>query len=78
MPSGIAVHPVTGEFYIISAVGNILMVVNRNNEIVHLEKLIPKLYKQPEGICFSPDGKTLYISNEGKQKQANILIFNSI
>jgi len=77
MPSGIAVHPVTGDFYIISANGNWLLVLNRNNEIIHTQKLAPKLYKQPEGICFSPDGKTLFISNEGKDKKANILIFHS-
>jgi len=77
MPSGIAVHPLTGEFYILSSVGNNLIVLNRKNEIVYTEKLSKKLFIQPEGICFSPDGKKLFISNEGKGKNANILIFNS-
>ena len=78
MPSGIAVHPLTGEFYILSAVGKLLLVLNRNNEIVHIKQLDPKMYKQPEGICFSADGKTLFISNEGKEKKATILIFNAL
>ncbi len=78
MPSGIAIHPLTGEFYILSSVGKLLLVIDRNNEIVNLVQLNHKLFKQPEGICFSPDGKTLFISNEGKEKSANILLFNSL
>jgi len=78
MPSGIAVHPLTGDFYILSAVGKLLLVVNRNNEIVNIKQLDSKMYKQAEGICFSPDGNTLFISNEGKEKKANILIFNAL
>lgn len=77
MPSGIAVHPKTHEFYIISAVGSSLIVVDRNGQIIFGEKLIGKIFRQAEGICFSPDGEKLFISNEGKNKKANILIFHS-
>ena len=78
MPSGFAIHPVTCEFYIISSVGKHLIAMNRNNEIEYAEKMVHKFFSQPEGICFSKEGKTLYISNEGKEKLANILIFKSI
>jgi len=36
--------------YIISAVGNVLVVLNRSNEIVHIQKLRKKVHTQPEGI----------------------------
>jgi len=70
-PSGIAVHPKTKELYIISAVGNVLVVLNRANEIVHLQKLKKKIHHQPEGIVFDQAG-TLYISNEGGSGKGKI------
>jgi len=78
MPSGIAVHPLTGYFYIISANSKALLVYDRENKIISATKLNPKLFQQPEGICFDPEGKYLIISNEGKQSKPNILIFNKL
>ncbi|MFN8258727.1 MAG: SdiA-regulated domain-containing protein [Bacteroidales bacterium] len=77
MPSGLAVHPVSGYIYIISAVGNSLVVVNREGNLLFAEKLEKKIFRQPEGICFSSDGKTLFISNEGHDKNGNIQIFKA-
>jgi len=73
-PSGIAIHPKTNNIYIIAAVGNSLLVYNRSGELLKIEKLHKKLYKQPEGICFKPNGD-LYISNEGDGGKAKILKF---
>lgn len=64
-PSAIAVHPLTGELYILSAAGNVLLVLDATGKVIHLEKLKKKIHLQPEGICFDADG-TMYISNEGK------------
>jgi len=74
-PSGIAIHPKTKELYITSAVGNVLIVLNRSNEILHLQKLKKKVHQQPEGIVFDQDG-TLYISNEGGSGKGKIHQFN--
>ena len=74
-PSGIAVHPINGEIYIVSAVGNVLIVLNRKNEIRHLQKLRKKIHQQPEGITFDQKGN-LYISNEGKEGKGKILMFS--
>ncbi|MCU0345453.1 MAG: SdiA-regulated domain-containing protein [Saprospiraceae bacterium] len=63
-PSGIAIHPKTGEIYITSARGNTLLVLDANGKILHLERLKKSTHAQPEGICFDTDG-TLYIANEG-------------
>ncbi len=74
MPSGLAVHPKTQDIYIISSVGKILLVLDTQNHIKHLQSLKHDHFKQPEGITFLPDG-TLYISNEGKNGKANLLRF---
>lgn len=63
-PSGIAVHPKTGDVYVTSARGNSLLVLDEKGKILHIEHLKKSLHTQPEGICFDSDG-TLYIANEG-------------
>jgi uncharacterized protein YjiK len=76
-PSAIAVHPVNGNIYILASAGKLLVVLdNYGNYLEHLQ-LNSKKFTQPEGICFSPDGKKLFISNEGKSGKGNILIFKS-
>ncbi len=75
-PSGIAVHPKTGDIYITSARGNSLLVLNSSGEILHIEHLKKSVHAQPEGICFDTDG-TLYISNEGLDgSPAKIYVFH--
>ncbi len=73
-PSGIAIHPLTDEIYIISSVGKLLAVLDREGFILDVHALDPNLFRQPEGICFSPEGD-LYISNEGKGGKGYILKF---
>lgn len=74
-PSGIAVHPITGEIYVLASVGKVLVVLDKNGIIQEVHTLTTADFKQPEGICFSPDGN-LFISNEGKGGRATILQFN--
>lgn len=76
-PSGIAIHPITGDKYLISSVGRVLLVLDSQNEIKHLRSLRQKGFKQPEGICFTKNGN-MYLSNEGKGGKGNILKFNYI
>lgn len=73
-PSGIAVHPITGEWYILTSAGKRLLITNRQAKIIYSEPLDPKLYRQPEGICFAPNGD-LYIASEGDGKKGYILKF---
>jgi len=74
-PSGIAVHPKTKDFYLISSADKMLIVLNREGDIVAVEKLNEKIFKQPEGICFDPEGD-LFISNEKNGGRANIVRFD--
>ena len=63
-PSALAIHPHTGELYILSSVGKLLLILSPGNEILHIEKLRKEVHGQPEGIAFDADG-TMYIANEG-------------
>lgn len=75
-PSGIAIHPISGNIYILGSVGNLMMVYNRSGVMMAMIKLRSKYFPKPEGICFSPNG-TLYISNEGDGDAGTILKFGS-
>lgn len=75
-PSGIAVHPKTGQTFIIASDGKKLLVLSEKGQKEALISLNPKTYRQPEGICFSPDGD-LFISSEGKDGNGYILRFVS-
>ncbi len=74
-PSGIAIHPKTKNFYIISSVDKMLIVLNREGQVISSNKLNKKIFRQPEGICFNSDGD-MFISNEKNGARANILMFS--
>jgi uncharacterized protein YjiK len=69
-PSAIAIDPITNNIYILASSGNLLVVLDAKYNIKTVIKLSPKVYKQPEGVCFSPKGD-LYISNEGGDGKGN-------
>lgn len=76
-PSAIAVHPVTHNVYLLSTRDNKCMAVyNRDGKLISFQKIDESMMRQPEGICFSPDG-TLYISTEGpKNGQGKLFEFD--
>lgn len=74
-PSGIAIHPFTGNIYLLASVGDLLLIIDRENNILHFEDLDDILFKQPEGITFDEKGN-LYISNEGRDSKATIIKFS--
>lgn len=61
--SGAAINPVNNELYVISAINNAIYIFDAQGNPKELYELNPKLYKQPEGITFTPEGD-LIISNE--------------
>jgi uncharacterized protein YjiK len=74
-PSAANVHPLTGEIYMVSSINKLLVIMDRDFGIREVHKLRPELFKQPEGICFTPAGDML-ISNEAAGKgAATILVF---
>lgn len=64
-PSGVAVDPITNDIFVIASVGNIMVVIDRESKVKHIEILKEKIFRQPEGICFDQQGN-LYISSEGR------------
>ena len=72
-PSAAAINPLTHELFILASVNKLLVVADLNGKIKQSYPLRPSIYKQPEGIAFTPSG-TLLISNESaKQGSADIL-----
>ena len=76
-PSGLAINPKTQELYVISSVGNMLIVMDSTAKLQHSVRLSPYMFKQPEGIAFDTAGN-LYVSNEGRKGKGNILKFSLV
>ncbi|MFC2112633.1 SdiA-regulated domain-containing protein [Bacteroidota bacterium] len=76
-PSGISIHPLYGDIYLISSIGKLMIVMDRRGKILEIQDLDDNLFRQPEGICFSPSGE-LYISNEGQGGKGYILKFKPL
>jgi len=74
-PSALAVHPVTGRLFVLSADEYLLYVFNINGTIEHMVRLNHKIFNMAEGIAFFENGDML-ISNEGKNKVPTLLRFN--
>ncbi len=73
-PSALAIHPKTKNIYVLSSVGKLLLILNPEGKMIHLEKLEKEIHKQPEGIAFYPNGDLL-IASEGKKAIAKVHLF---
>jgi uncharacterized protein YjiK len=75
-PSGLAIHPKTGDVYVISSALKRLVVLDKTSgKIVSATRLDKKLLPQPEGIAFDRDGN-LHLSSEGKKGEGLLLKFD--
>ncbi len=73
-PSGIAIHPQSGHYYVLSAAGRMLAVYSPEGRLQGLHRFDKTLLEQPEGICFDARGR-LYIASEGKRGKPVIVVF---
>lgn len=71
--SAIAIHPISGNLYILNAADHALFVVNDKSKIIAIQLLDPVLFNKPEGLTFKPNGD-MFITNEGQEGQANIVL----
>lgn len=76
-PSAAAINPLTNELYIISSVNKLLVIVDVTGAIKKVYMLNPVLYKQPEGIAFTPSGDLLISNEAAGEGAANILVIKS-
>lgn len=75
-PSGVAVHPITGDVYVISSALKRMVVLDYTTGAMRFAvRLDKKLLPQPEGISFDPEGN-LYLSSEGKKGEGLLLRFD--
>lgn len=74
MTSDIAIHPITKKLFLLSATDHMLFIFDKSGTLEHIEKLMPELFPQAEGIAFMPDGEML-ITSEGHEKPATLLRF---
>lgn len=73
-PSGLAIHPLSGDLYVLSAQRSLLVVFNQQKQLQHIHFLAEDVHIQPEGITFTPTGD-MYIANEGKTGRAKIFYY---
>jgi uncharacterized protein YjiK len=74
-PSGLAIHPSTGDWYILSSANKRLVILSAEGQLKYVIPLYQSDFMQPEGIAFGTR-EELIIANEGRDGKANILIFN--
>ncbi|OQP50728.1 hypothetical protein A4H97_02500 [Niastella yeongjuensis] len=74
-PSAAAINPITDELYILSSVNKLLVVADRNGNPKQAYPIDEGLFKQPEGITFTPEGHMLISNESAKSGVANILFF---
>ncbi|WP_298740587.1 hypothetical protein [uncultured Chitinophaga sp.] len=74
-PSAAAIHPIDKRLYIVDAINNLLVITDMKGQVLEVHHLRGKLFEQPEGISFAPNGD-MYISNEAGDGVADILKFS--
>lgn len=73
-PSAAAINPATNELYVLSSVNKALVITDRAGQVKEVFALDPHIYKQPEGLAFTPTGDLLISNEAGDTGNANILI----
>jgi uncharacterized protein YjiK len=77
LPSALAKHPFTGEWYVLSHLNACLLITDENFSVKEYYALPRSLFLQPEGIAFASNGD-LYISSEGDESAGYIVRFKNI
>jgi uncharacterized protein YjiK len=75
-PSAAAVHPITGDVWVLSSTNELIVVMDRKGTMKDVYTLNPLIFNQPEGIAFTPSGDLL-VANEAGDNYASgtLLIF---
>ncbi len=71
-PSEIALHPATGDLYVLDGPASLLYVLDKAGASKHVYTLDKKDFPQAEGLAFTADGG-FYISTEGGKGKGAIL-----
>jgi hypothetical protein len=71
--SEIAIHPLTGELYLLSAADHMLFVFRKGGELQSITRLDEFLFNKPEGIAFFKNGDML-VTNEGQSGTPSLIL----
>lgn len=74
-PSAAAINPVTDELYILSSINKLLVITDRKGNPKQAYSIDEGLFKQPEGITFTPEGDMIISNESAKSGVANLLFF---
>jgi uncharacterized protein YjiK len=74
-PSAAAINPVTDELYILSSINKLLVIADRKGNPKQAYPIDEGLFKQPEGITFTPEGDMIISNESAKSGVANLLFF---
>jgi hypothetical protein len=74
-PSGIAKHPGSGTFFLVSAQGDLVIELDRKGNLLGTQEYRKKANPQPEGIVFAQD-QTLYLCNDGQGGKGTLTVFS--
>ena len=73
-PASLAIHPVTSDIFVISAVNQVLASFNRAGEVTGVHFLDAQTFPKPEGITFLPNS-SLVISSEAAKQKPTLAVF---
>jgi uncharacterized protein YjiK len=73
-PSGIEYNKASGNFFVLSFKGRIIIEISKSGEILKYYFLESKMHRQPEGITFTKDNKMI-ISDESAGKKAKLTVY---
>ncbi len=73
-PSGIARHPISGTFFIISSDGELIVEISKDGNLLSHQKIPKKVNSHPEGIAFTKD-LTMILCNDGQGKASTITLY---
>lgn len=76
-PSAAAINPVTGDLYVLSTIQSLLLIATPTGTVKEYYKLNPGLYKQAEGIAFTPEGDMIIANEFAETGFANLLLFRN-
>jgi hypothetical protein len=74
-PSAANVNPLTNDVFIISSINRLLVISDSDLSVKEVYELDPELFKQPEGLCFTPSGDLLISNEAGPKGKADILYY---
>lgn len=73
-PSGIALHPKSGTYFIISADGESIVELSKDGRLLGQQEISKKANSQPEGIAFALD-LSMILCNDGQGEMGTLTVY---